>query len=207
MIQPIVEGQGEEKAFPILLRRLLPELGCYVDIGSSPFRSKRTLMVREDDFKRAIQIAVLKPGACAVLVLFDADDDCASTHVPNMLAWAREVAPEVPCGVVMARREYEAWFLAAIESLRGQRRIHQDAAYLDDPEQVRAAKAALSRFMPQNTPYSETADQPALSAVFDLAAAYRRASSFRKLVKELCRVLEALGHEPVIPSNWSRKQI
>ncbi len=40
MIQPVVEGQGEEKAFPILLRRLLPELGCYLDVGSSPFRSK-----------------------------------------------------------------------------------------------------------------------------------------------------------------------
>ena len=207
MIQPVVEGQGEEKAFPILLRRLLPELGCYLDVGSSPFRSKRTQMIRELDFKRAVQIAALKPGTCAILVLFDADDDCASTHVPNMLVWAQEVIPQMPCGVVMARREYEAWFLAAIESLRGQRRIHQDAAYLDDPEQVRAAKAALSRFMPQNTPYSETADQPALSALFDLRTAYQQASSFRKLVKELCRILEELGHEPAVPLDWSKEQL
>ena len=54
MIQPIVEGQGEARAFPILLRRLIPELGCYVEVGGTPFRSKRTLMIREDDFKGAI---------------------------------------------------------------------------------------------------------------------------------------------------------
>lgn len=206
MIQPIVEGQGEEKAFPILLRRLIPELGCYVDVGGAPFRSKRTEMVREADFKRAVQIAAFKPNACALLVLFDADDDCASTHVPNMARWAREVAPQLPSAVVMARREYEAWFLAAIESLRGQRRIHLEASYPDDPEQVRAAKGVVSRFMPPNTPYAETADQPALSALFDLGTAYRRASSFRKLVKELCRLLEELGQEPVIPPDWKREQ-
>lgn len=205
MIQPIVEGQGEELAFPILLRRLIPELGCYVDVGGSPFRSKRTLMVREPDFKRAVQVAALKPNACALLVLFDADDDCASTHVPNMLAWAREVVPAMPCGVVMARREYEAWFLAAIESLRGQRGIRSDADYLQDPEQVRAAKGVVSRFMPLNTPYAETADQPALSALLDLGMAHRRASSFRKLVRELCRLLEELGQEPVVPPDWSQE--
>ena len=206
MIQSIVEGQGEAQAFPVLLRRLIPEFGCYVDVGGSPFRSKRTLIIREADFKRAVQIAALKPNACALLVLFDADDDCASTHVPGMLAWAREVVPAMPCGVVMARREYEAWFLAAIESLRGQRGIHPEAAYPQDPEQVGGAKRAVSLFMPPATPYSETADQPAFSAQFDLEMAYRWASSFRKLVRELCRLLEELGHKPVIPPDWSGEQ-
>ncbi len=207
MIQPIVEGHGEEKAFPILLRRLLSELGCYLDVGGSPFRSKRTQIVREAEFKTAVQIAALKPGACAILVLFDADDDCASTHVPNMLVWAQEVAPEMPCGVVMARREYEAWFLAAIESLRGHHGISQDAVYQSNPEQVRDAKGVVGSFMPQNVSYAPTADQPSLSARFGLGAAYRRASSFRKLVKELCRILEELGLKPVIPLDWSGEQL
>lgn len=207
MIQPIVEGHGEEKAFPILLRRLLSELGCYLDVGGSPFRSKRTQIVREADFKTAVQIATLKPDACAILVLFDADDDCASTHVPNMLVWAQEVAPEMPCGVVMARREYEAWFLAAIESLRGHHGISQNAVYQSNPEQVRDAKGAVGSFMPQDVSYAPTADQPSLSARFDLGAAYRRASSFRKLVKELYRILEELGLEPVIPLDWSEEQL
>ena len=206
MIQPIVEGQGEEKAFPILLRRLIPELGCYVDVGGAPFRSKRTEMVREADFKRAVQIAAFKPNACALLVLFDADDDCASSHVPDMARWAREVAPQLPSAVVMARREYEAWFLAAIESLHGERGISSGAVYPGNPEEKRDAKGVIKMFTPKNAPYSPTADQPALSALFDLGMAYRRASSFQKLVKELCRLLEELGHEPVIPPDWKREQ-
>lgn len=207
MIQSIVEGQGEESAFPILLRRLLPELRCYIEVGGSPYRSKRTQIVREADFKRAVQVASYKPNASVLLVLFDADDDCASTHVSNMLLWVREVLPNMPCGVVMARREYEAWFLAAIESLRGVRGISSEAAYAQNPEQVRGAKGVVSRFMPLNAPYSETADQPALSAQFDLKAAYQRASSFRKLVKEICRILEEAGHHPAIPPDWILEQL
>ncbi len=202
MIQAIVEGQGEGAAFPILIRRLLPELGCYVDVGGAPIRSRRSEIVREADFKRVLQIATFKPNASALFVLFDADDDCARTHVPNMQLWAREVSPQMPCAVVMARCEYEAWFLAAIESLRGQRQISMDAMYPLDPEEKRDAKGVIKSFMPPSAPYSPTADQPALSARFDLKAAYARASSFRKLVKELCRVLEALGQSPAIPPDW-----
>ena len=57
MIQPIVEGHGEVQAVPVLLRRLIPELGCYVEIGSAPIRQRRSEIVREHDFKRAIRLA------------------------------------------------------------------------------------------------------------------------------------------------------
>jgi len=96
MIQPIVEGQGEEAALPVLLRRLLPELGCYTTECSSPVRSHRTQIVREADFKRAIKIASFKPNARAILVLFDADSDCARNHVPDMLRWAKRGHSEHP---------------------------------------------------------------------------------------------------------------
>jgi CelD/BcsL family acetyltransferase involved in cellulose biosynthesis len=105
--------------------------------------------------------------------------------------------------VALARREYEAWFLAAIESLRGQRRIAPDAAYAGDPEVVRDAKGAVSRFMPRNAPYVPATDQVALSAQFDLGQAHRHASSFRKLVKELHRMLCELGRQPLIPPDWT----
>jgi len=106
----------------------------------------------------------------------------------------------------MARREFESWFLAAIESLRGERNISEDAVYVGDPEQERSAKAEVGKFM-QNFNYSPTADQPALSARFDMGMAYRRTSSFRKLVKELCRILVELGLTPTVPPEWSLETI
>lgn len=202
MIQLIVEGDGEVRAFPVLMKRLVAELGCYEAVGHNPFLEKRTAIVQEDGLKRAVQIVGSRTGACAVIVLFDADDDCARDVIPQMILWAGEAIPAVPCAIVMVRREYEAWFLAAIESLRGHRRIRGDARYDRDPEAIRGAKGVMKRFMPQNKPYSPTGDQAALSAVFDLGQAYRGASSFRKLVKEVCRVLEELGHQPIVPPHW-----
>ncbi len=202
MIQAIVEGHGEVQAVPVLLRRLIPELGCYVPVGSQPVRQRRTQIVREADFKRALQLAQLKPEVLAILVLFDADDDCARDLVPKMRQWSEEAVPQIPCAIVMARREYEAWFLAALESLRGQRGIQPDAAYPGEPEEKRGAKGALSEFMPKTAPYSETADQAALSATFSLGHAHRCSASFRTLVKEMCRLLTSLGQQPDIPRHW-----
>ena len=47
--------------------------------------------------------------------------------------------------------------------------------------------------MPADRAYSETGDQPGMSALFDMALAHRRNRSFRKLVKALGDVLTQLG--------------
>jgi hypothetical protein len=203
MIQPIVEGHGEVAAVPKLLRRLLAELGIYHVGVRSAIRQTRTDLLAQERLRTAIRLAKIQPGASAILVLFDLDDDCARDIVPDLLAWGRSEAAPFPLGVALARREYEAWFLAAIESVRGKRRIRADATYRGDPEAVRDAKGAVSGFMPRNTPYVETADQVALSAQFDLGQAYQHASSFRKLVKEVYRILSELGCQPTIPAVWT----
>jgi hypothetical protein len=202
VIRPIVEGDGDERALPLLLYRLMADLGIYGVGVVRPIRQPRTVLVSESGFRRAVQLARIPPEVSAILVMFDMDDDCARDIVPNLHQWGAQEAPALPLGVALARREYEAWLLAAIESLRGRRRIRPDAAHAADPEAIRDAKGMLNRFMPARTPYRETTDQPALSTQFDLGQAYRRASSFRKLVRELCRILIDLGHQPVIPAEW-----
>lgn len=203
MIQPIVEGYGEVQALPELLRRLLVDLGIYGVGVSTPIRQPRSALLSEAGFRRAVHLARLRAEVRAILVVFDLDDDCARSIVPNLFAWGRQEAHALPLGVALARREYEAWFLAAIESLRGKRRIRADAFYPADPEAIRDAKGAVSQFMSARTPYVETADQVALSAQLDLSQAYRRASSCRKLVKELYRILTDLDYQPVVPSEWT----
>ncbi len=202
MIQPIVEGHGELTAVPELLRRLMTELGIF-DIGvRRPIRQTRGELLSEERFRRAIRLACLQPGVRAILVIFDLDDDCARDIVPRLRKWGEQEAPRLPLIVSLARREYEAWFLAAVESHRGKRRIRNDAGYPGNPEAIRDAKGAVSRFMPPNLPYAETADQVALTAQLHLGQAYRRASSFRKLVKELSQALAELGCTATIPREW-----
>jgi hypothetical protein len=125
-----------------------------------------------------------QPGADFVIVLFDADDDCPARMAPRLLQWAQDVRAE-RCAVVMACREYEAWFLAGVESLRGRAAIRPDATFADDPEGPRGAKEALESLMESGANYVPTADQAKLSALVDVRTVFARSRSFRHLVNSL----------------------
>lgn len=204
MIQPIVEGQGEESAVPLLLRRLLNEAEAWgLEIGR-PHRRRRTQLVKKDLLQTAVRVAALHSACAGILILFDADDDCPKELAPTLEEWAQQAAGGKPCAVVMANREYEAWFLASIEALRGRAAILPDASSHPDPETPRDAKGELERRMPRNASYSPTVDQVALTAHFDLELAYRRCRSFRKLVRAFGVLAAAAGVAPAVwpPAEW-----
>jgi hypothetical protein len=81
----------------------------------------------------------MRPECAAILIVFDSDDDCPKHLAPQVQSWAASEAAPVPCFVVMPTREYEAWFLATIESLRGVRGILPQASSAPDPEIRRGA--------------------------------------------------------------------
>ena len=114
IIQPIVEGQGDEAAVPLLLRRLRDEAQAWELEFGRPHRKRRTQLVKRDSLQSAVRVAALRADCAGILVLFDADDDCPAELAPTLEQWAREAAGAIPCAVVMANREYEAWFLASI---------------------------------------------------------------------------------------------
>ena len=128
-------------------------------------------------------------------MLLDGDTDCPADLGPTVQGWANEAANGVPCGVVLAHREYEAWFLAAIESLRGHRGVRIDAEPHPAPERPRGVKEQLEARMRPGRSYLETADQPAFSASFALSVAYGHSRSFRKLTNSFGALVRAMGHD------------
>ncbi|MGH9579115.1 MAG: hypothetical protein ACRD3R_16875, partial [Terriglobales bacterium] len=86
----------------------------------------------------------------------------------------------------------EAWFIAGIESLRGQRGIRNDAVSPDDPEAIQDAKGWLTRHMINGYTYVEVDDQPALIATFDYAAAAPGSRSLRKFLADVKRLGQEL---------------
>lgn len=203
-IQPIVEGDGEVAALPQLLRRLIAIANAYSIGVNRPIRRPRTDLIREDGVRRAVRLARLNPDCAAVLIVFDGDDDCPKDLAPRVQSWAQTEATPLPCYVVMPNREYEAWFLAAIESLRGTRGIRHDATSHPDPESRRGAAEELRRRMTPNRSYSKTADQPALTAAFDMAEAHRRCRSFRRMVRAfgLLAADLAIALDQWPPADW-----
>jgi Domain of unknown function (DUF4276) len=137
-------------------------------------------------------------------LLFDGDDDCPVELADKVRAWARAASGTAPCEVVIAYREYETWFLAAVESPRGQCRIAHTASAPANPESKRNAKGALEAFMPGGASYAETIHQQRLSATFDMSLAHRRNRSFRKLTKAVGDLLAQLGQPVPVwpPADW-----
>ena len=204
-IQPIVEGHGEVRAFPVLLRRLVHETEAWAVGVGRPIRRPRPRLVDETGVRQAVRLALARPDCGAVLLLLDGDDDCPADLGPSVQDWATVAAGGAPCRVVLAHREYEAWFLAAVESLRGRRGIGIDAESHPAPESPRGAKEQLEARMRPGATYLETTDQPAFSELFSLPAAYRRSRSFRKLADSVAHLVRAMGHDVGAwpPSGWT----
>jgi len=194
-IIPIVEGQSEVESVPVLMRRLQNDWRIFnLEIGK-PVRSKRYQIVREEELERRVKLAMSRPDCQAVVIVLDADDDCPKTLAPQLLSRARNVAQDIPVSVVMPKSELESWFVGSIESLRGAHGISEDASSPENPEDIRGAKEFLTNAMESQRHYIETADQPALAAVFNIDQAHRNCRSFRKFCKDLCGIMKQLSRE------------
>ena len=196
----IVEGHGEVAALPILLRRLAYEAGIYELNIPTPIRCPRSkylrkaggrLCLEERELVRLIQLAVNKlpsAEAGAILILLDADEACPAEVGPQILQLAHAVRPTIRFAVVLPKREYEAWLLAALRSLAGKRNVVDAPQVPERPEEIPDAKGYLTRQLRGDHRYSETVDQPALSSLFSFAQA-EACDSFRKLRKEFGSLL------------------
>jgi len=186
VVASIVEGDGEVAALPVLLRRLCAWLSPDAHINvSQPIRVRRDRFLnRDEEFRRYLLLAAAKSGNDGwILVLLDADDDCPAELGPQVLERARGIVPHCSVSVVLANREYEAWFLAAAESLHGQRGFVFEPPPNFEPERPRNAKGWLGERMAGGK-YRETTDQPAFTALMDLQQAFDLSRSFRKLSSE-----------------------
>ncbi len=196
-IIPIVEGHGECDAVPLLIRRIALDIdpGLVPEV-LKPLRVPAAKLQKPDELDRTIQLAALKlRGSGGILILIDCDDDCPAAAGPALLERALQIRGDIPISVVLAKREYEAWFIAAAESLKSKRSLPDTLSSPADPESIRGAKEWLSRQMPTGVRYSETTDQAALTAAFDMQAA-RRVDSFDKCYREIFKMLSELRNKP-----------
>lgn len=116
-----------------------------------------------------------------VVVIFDSDDDDPESIEEEVRERISRAAASTI--VVAAVREYEAWFLAGIDSLRSHASITSDAAFPGDPELPRDAKGRLADLMTE--PYKETLHQARFTSLLDLDAAAQRSPSLKRLIAQV----------------------
>ena len=192
-IASIVEGHGEVSALPKLLHRLAAEFPMVeLRTPKPPWRRPRGSLVAPNGIEREVESNSWVGPSGGILVILDADDDCPAQLAPELLSRAKAARPDLRVSVILAKREFEAWFLASAQSLAGRHGFQADMTAPDDPEGVRGAKEWLSRHRPKGHPYKETVDQAALASAFDIRQARKHSPSFDKF----CREIEALLNPP-----------
>lgn len=193
-ISCIVEGHGDVAAVPILLRRMVSSIDQNTTLNLPfPIRVSRSKIIKPGELERFVTLAAHKNnGPGGILILLDADDDCPALLAPQLLYRARTARSDIPIAVVLAKREFESWFIASAASLRGKHGLSDTLEIHPEPENIRGAKEWLRQRMVGNSKYSETIDQPALTRLFDLTSA-RQTSSFDKLFRDVERILLELN--------------
>lgn len=201
-IVPIVEGHGEERAVPCLIRRWLrhrrlhrtfvvPDLAINAK-GSGRLKAAYDRM-RHIGIEHYISAALgYRPDA--IVVVLDADDECLARLPgnelgPELLARARAVANDTPLAVVVANREYEAWFLASLTSIRAAGLLPNHTRLPNPlaPENPRNCKGLIAELL--DCPYEETVHQLALTRGLTFSPrAQFRSPSYGKLLRDLERL-------------------
>ena len=205
-IVPVVEGQGDSEATPVLLRRLLGDSGRWdIQVLRSKCANGKSKLLRK--FESFLRYAVIEADCEAILVLLDADEDCAAELARGLAARAEQLRLRVPVAVVVADHEYEGWFIAALDAnpanpVRARLNLNEPAAGPDAVDKViRNPKAWLEERMPSDLAYKETEDQVWLSSQIDTRLVAFRSRSFQRLqhaVTELTLAID-LGQSSVTP--------
>lgn len=189
-IASVVEGHGEVSAVPKLLHRIAADLGVHLLTPKPPLRIPRSKLVAPQGIEDAVNAKASEvAGTGGILVLTDADDDCPAGLGPQLLQRAKAARPDKRVAVVLANREFEAWFLAAAPSLAGQHGFTDPFPAPVDPEARRGCKELLTKARVRGFPYKETVDQASLTAAFDLKMARENSPSFDKLCRDVAWLL------------------
>ncbi|MXZ23971.1 MAG: hypothetical protein F4Y80_03720 [Caldilineaceae bacterium SB0665_bin_21] len=118
-IVAIVEGPGDRKAVPDLVRNILWACNHFeIPVSRAIQTGGKPSLLRK--FEQYLRYAVVE-GCKAILVLLDADEECPREKAADLARKAMELNLNVPVAIVYAKQEYETWFICSLAPDRGER--------------------------------------------------------------------------------------
>ncbi len=203
-IVPIVEGDGEVDAVPILLRKLLDEMGRWeVQVARPKNAHGCGNLTKPGGVEKFVQLAWAEADCAAVLILMDAEKNCAKELATSFSRRVQAMGAYRPVVTVIAKCEYEVWFLASLETiagtdLQGRPGLPASLQCPNDIEAIVGVKQWLSRQFPAERAYKETLDQAPMTHLLDIVLARERSRSFRRLWHAIEQALVAIDKSQVV---------
>lgn len=174
----VVEGPGDTRALPLLLRMHLNAKNDFREILGKPVavngKSKATARGGLEGF---VATASFRPGCRGVLVVLDSDDDCPATLGREL---HDRLVGSVRCSfrIVLAVCDFEDWLYASAETLE------LGISYREGANGGNMIESAL-----RPRTYAKPTWQPRLTARMNLETARERNSSLSRMLDrfdELC---------------------
>jgi hypothetical protein len=198
-IYAIVEGQGEANpsdgrpsAVAILISKMLTELNfwtLYPAEKRPSFRMSYGNFFKNHKLENAIRYHKMFDDCAALLILLDMDDDCPKEKAAELVTRINRMGTlPFSVAIVCAKREYESWFLASLET------IHDGQIYDGDPENKRDAKGWLRK----KFKYKQARHQALYTQKLDITLARKRSRSFRRLYHAFQELVDAAQNGRVI---------
>ncbi len=179
----VVEGPGDVKAVPVLLRKWMTAHSDYRDVLGKPVSCNgRQKALAPRGLEGFVAVAAARPGCRAVLVLLDGEGDPVCKLGPELLRRAKSVTG-FEVAICLAENNFEDWIYASAETLSLPNTVQFDAA----KSGLHAIKSALR---PQA--YVKPTWQPRLTSQMDLEAVQVRSSSVSRLFIKFQSLLRAL---------------
>lgn len=197
----MVEGDGDQSAVPILVRRILHENGIYnVQVAARPAKvGDVAKLSRPGELERHLRYAELKEGSAMFLVQ-DCDDGCAANILNDYLHRAQQMRPAIrkPFNAALLVKEFETLLLYSVEKLASEfgdygwrlANFEQDRNW----ESVRDAKGELRKLFRAGQAYKELRDQPRLASGIDVQRLRSSSRSFRHLESSLLALAKTCIH-------------
>jgi len=207
-IVPIIEGPGEVESVPILINKMLFDISrpAHIEPRISVANCKNAHgignLTAEGYLERFLQYAFNEPEVGGIIVVRDADKGCPITMAKDLADRARKINPPVSVSIVVAKCEFEAWFLASLKTIAGKvidgRPGILEGTVCDEPEDISDVKGWIGRNMPGSRSYKPAFDQAPMTKMIDTAVAYHNSRSFRRFSKAICELVSAIDNSEVI---------
>jgi|GEM_PF-535672 len=203
-IVPIVEGPGEVEAVPALLWKLLAEMERYdIQVGEAQNAHGCGNLIVPGGVEKFVGNAWTKRDCGAVLILMDAEEQCAMQLAADFSRRILAMGVRFPVATVIAKCEYEAWFLASLETIAGvsfgnRQGLPAGLSYPGEVEEKVGVKGWITRQLPEGRIYKETLDQVAMTRLISLESARQRSRSFRRLCHALKQAVDAIDTGQVV---------
>lgn len=188
----IVEGAGDVRAVPLLVRRILEARGIY-DVTLLPTQRRGEFPSVAKHFDTFFLAATKEKAPILWVMDFDSKGyDCPYTEADRLLNRAQELHPDWPVKIAFIIKEYECLFLHDEQATRTIfTDIPQTAEFPQTPEQIRGAKERLSEMRPRGKAYKETVHQEKITARLNLDLLRERSKDFVHMERAILHLIES----------------